>query len=116
MVTEATVFQFIQWAEKTGIIPAGTAVMLVVFCAIIIWLGKRQSSDFKAALEAQRVAHDETVGAVREQVQIQSDHLSAAEKRYELLRADMNLLRDQVNETYNDVWKEVIQHLRNLGR
>jgi hypothetical protein len=114
MPLDAALLQFIQWAVKTGLIPAGTAVLLVVFCLLVIWMARNQSKDFGKALTALKEANIETNDEIREQVKMQGTHIEGCEKRYEQLRMDMSIVQKQVAETHNDVWKEVIAQLRSI--
>lgn len=103
---------FLKWAVNSGVLPAGTAVILIVFCFLIIRIFNKQSKDFTTALTKQEEAHQRTAVAIREQVAQQGKHIEGCEKRYEQMRTDMNLIQQQVGETHETLWREVLTYLR----
>lgn len=109
---DAGLLPIIQWAVKSGILPAGTAVILVVFCGLVVWLGRKNSADVKNAITAIEKANAETCAAIQGQVTILVDHTKSCEKRYEQLRVDMSVVQDQVGKTHEQIWREVLTHLR----
>lgn len=120
---EIEILSLIRWLEKTGVLPAGTAAALVVFCALVLWFGKTQSRDFNNAIRTMNQAHeesisaiksshDETLKAVKEQVEIEKRSNMAFERRYDQLRADTSMLQTQVSEMNKQVWVEVLGYLR----
>lgn len=122
---ELEILNLIRWLEKTGVLPAGTAAALIVFCALVIWFGKTQSKDFNRAIKTMNEAHqesisalkdshDETLKAVKEQVEIEKRSNLAFERRYDQLRSDTSLLQSQVAEMNKQVWGEVLGYLRNI--
>ncbi len=122
---ELEILNLIKWLEKTGVLPAGTAAALFVFCTLVIWFGKKQSSDFNRALKmindthqeslnTINAANDETIKAVREQVEIEKRSNSAFERRYDQLRSDTSMLQNQVSDMNKQVLSEVLSYLRNV--
>jgi hypothetical protein len=111
---DVAIMQFIQWAVKSGLVPAGTAVLLAVFCLLVIWMVKTFTKSTNEVIVALKESHTETCLALKSQVEMQTTHIASCERRYEQLRSDMGDVQNQVAETHKDLWKEVLTQLRKI--
>lgn len=106
------VMAFLKWAVQSGLLPAGTAVMLAVFSIVVIHNDRRRSADFKNGLDSLKRAYDETKAVWEQKSDQDQVHIKNGDSRYEILRTDMGELQKHVLENYNTVMREVLNELR----
>lgn len=106
------IMAFLKWAVQSGLLPAGTAVMLAVFSIVVILNDRRRSADFKSGLSSLEKAYDETKAVWEQKSDQDQVHIKNCDNRYEILRTDMGNLQKHVQENHDTVMREVLNELR----